>query len=190
MTTLYFTYTEGQVLSALNQARSRPREFMAQLEKRRKNYNGRSYQEPGGVVFTTQEGLRAFDEAINFLRSQKPLPEFELSAGMTYAARDHVADMYSSHGRGHTGSDGSSSSKRIDRYATGWNACGENIGYGETEGFGFVAELIIDDGVGNRGHRVNIFNPAYKIIGLACGLHKKERSSCVITFADQYISAT
>jgi hypothetical protein len=44
------------------------------------------------------------------------------------------------------------------------------------------SSVIVDEGVANRGHRQRILNPAYKVVGVACGGHKLG-AMCVITFA-------
>jgi uncharacterized protein YkwD len=43
--------------------------------------------------------------------------------------------------------------------------------------------LIIDDGVTDRGHRKNIFSRAFGTAGAACGPHPRFGNVCVIDFA-------
>jgi len=46
-----------------------------------------------------------------------------------------------------------------------------------------VIALVVDDGVPNRGHRVNIFKEAYKVLGSWTGIHGKYGSMTTINYA-------
>lgn len=73
---------------------------------------------------------------------------------------------------GHYGTDGSSPFDRMDRYGKFSGSAGENIAYGHSScGAQIVAQLHIDDGVPNRGHRENIFAPNWRFFGSEIGPH-------------------
>ena len=65
----------------------------------------------------------------------------------------------------------------------GW---AENIAYGHHTAREIVLALIVDDGVHRRGHRKNIFNPTYDMVGAAYGPHARFGSVCSIDFASGY----
>jgi uncharacterized protein YkwD len=108
--------------------------------------------------------------------------------GLFRAAKDHVNDTGPKGITGHTGSDGSSMGQRIDRYGRWGGGAGENISYGYNVGRDIVLQLLIDDGVSNRGHRNNILNKDFKYTGGAIGSHASFTYLCVINYANEYVN--
>ncbi len=106
--------------------------------------------------------------------------------GLVKSARDHAVDIGEKGIVGHKGSKDETMSDRIDRYGE-WNGkIGENIDFGSNDAVEILLSLLIDDGVPSRGHRKNIFNPDYKLIGIASHPHVQEKICCVMDFASFY----
>jgi len=134
--------------------------------------------------YETSEGLAAVQEAIDCLRSTHPLSAMQPNSLLEKAAADHVADMATHPGlSGHTGSDGSESHERISRYGIYEVTCGENIDYGMNTARSIIVHLLVDDGVANRGHRKNLLEPRFTLVGACFGFHSGYRCCCVMDFA-------
>lgn len=175
-------------LSALNQARTDPSGYAQTLKEKLQYFNGTKYKEPGQqVTLLTNEGAAAVEEAIRELESQKPLKPLSLSNGLSHAAMDLLLDHGSKGLTGHQGSDGSRPSDRMSRHGEWQSTCGENCAYGGQTGKAHVDQLIIDDGVSSRGHRKNIYNPNFNLVGIAIGPHKGYGTACIQDFAGGYI---
>lgn len=71
----------------------------------------------------------------------------------------------------------------MSRYGQWRVSAAENIDYGSSEARQVVISLIVDDGVAGRGHRKNIFDASFRVVGAACGPHQRYRQVCVIDYA-------
>ncbi|MBU1566353.1 MAG: CAP domain-containing protein [Proteobacteria bacterium] len=177
------TVSERAVLAEINLARSEPRLYAGFLKEFRSNFRGNFYGIPGmATVIETNEGVAAVDEAINFLVRQKSLPVLGWSAGLAVAAAELAREQEKSGATGHDGEKSGGISARIERNGIRGRMIGENIAYGPSSARGMVMQMIIDDGVSNRGHRKNQFNPIFDRAGVYCGSHPSYETMCVIDF--------
>jgi uncharacterized protein YkwD len=182
----YLSQLEALIIREMNQARANPRDYADQLEALKPYYEGRLFRRPGEIPIRTQEGLSAVNEAIRALRAMDPKPSLRPSRGMSQAARDLVEDQGPRGGTGHIGGDRSTPFERMNRYGRWRGSAAENISYGPDTAEQVVLQLIIDDGVPDRGHRENIFNPGFRWTGVACGPHATYGQICVMVYANDY----
>jgi uncharacterized protein YkwD len=182
------TALERGVLDELNRARTDPARFAEEVEARLPHYRGNIYRRPGAEVgVRTVEGTSAVREAARALRATRPLPPLRLSRGMSAAAADHVRDQGPSGAMGHTGRDNSTPASRVGRYGRWVGVISENIQYGRAaNAHDVIADLLIDDGVADRGHRHNALDPHVRVAGVSCGRHATYGQMCVIVHAADY----
>ena len=175
---------ERDIVAFQNQARQDPASLIPLLEARLAAMNEAGYIVNGcgrNCNIVTQEGKAAVQEAIAFLRQQAALSPLAASDQVAQAAQAHAQDQANG-AMGHVGSDGSSPGDRIDRAGALNTGSGENIAYGSATGQEVILDLIVDDGVPDRGHRVNIFAPNWTHTGAGCGPHEGYGLVCVINY--------
>lgn len=174
----------AQVLAEINLARTEPRTYAGFIREFRSKFRGRYYVLPGSATrVQTSEGVNAVDEAIKFLSRLKPLTPLAWSDGLAAAAAELAEEQGSSGTTGHNGRQSHGMRERIERHGKWEGQIGENIGYGPEGARNMVLQLIVDDGVPGRGHRINTFSTAFKTAGVACGSHPRFGSMCVVDFA-------
>lgn len=171
----------GDVVREMNLARQNPAAYAQYIEELRGSFNGGYYVLPGSTRVLSKEGTHALNDAVRFLKHQRPLQPLTLSAGMSKGAADQCAEQAGG-GFGH----GNNPSSRISRYGAWGSSWGENISYGKNTARDMVIALIIDDGQPARKHRKNIFNPNFNYAGAAYGPHARFGSVCTTDFAGAY----
>jgi uncharacterized protein YkwD len=179
---------EREVVVELNAARRDPASYATHLAELIPMFDGDVMRRPNHPVgVRTTEGAAAVREAVGALRAQIAEPPLAFAQGLAAAARELAVDEGRSGAVGHTGSDGSTPATRIARHGAWSVSYAENIDYGTfTSGRDVVIGLLIDDGVPDRGHRRNIFDPTARVVGVACAKHSKFGSVCVIDQAGAF----
>ena len=180
-----------EIVRELNFVRTNPKRYAAEvLEPRLKYFDGNMYAEPGKVRLLTQEGIAPVQECIRVLKTTTAVEPLTLEAGLCRSAQWLADDQARTGAMGHTGSDGSNLVTRISRYGTWGILCGENCAYGSVTARDIVVQLLIDDGVQGRGHRVNILKQEFKKVGV--GFNKTGKAAygavTVMDFTGSYIS--
>jgi uncharacterized protein YkwD len=178
---------EQEVVRELNFARTQPSKYAAIVEETKQYYQGKRLKKSGQIAIMTKEGVRAVEEAVRFLEDQEPLSPLRISAGISRAAEDHIEDQSESGGLGHDGGDGSEPWDRMNRYGKWKKTVGENISYGPKTARDIVIQLIVDDGIRDRGHRKNIFKENFGVVGVAVGAHPRYGQMCVMDFAGDFV---
>jgi len=171
---------EAGVLARINYARQHPREYAQQLREYRSYIHDGILFLPGdenGIY--TREGRSAVDEAIDFLESLAPLPALTEGQILSLAARDHADDQGRMGYEGHVSSDGANPGERVKRRG-GDSFVAESISYGFADADAVVRQLIIDDGVPDRGHRKLLFTGDFRYAGVGCAEHRRLRYLCVV----------
>ncbi|HWM86312.1 MAG TPA: CAP domain-containing protein [Kofleriaceae bacterium] len=175
---------EAGVVATVNRLRRDPAGFADSLKRHRRNYHQNYLYLPGvDAPILTAEGTAAVDEAIAAARRARPRPELRLSPGLSRAARAHAIEIGRAGTVDHSSRDGSEPHTRMERHGRIRGLSGENIGTGWGDSATMVMGLFIDDGVRGRGHRVNLLEPEYRVIGVGCARHRRFGTVCVMDLA-------
>lgn len=172
------------VLEEINLARAEPSLYAEYIREWRQHFRGKFYQLPGtSVLRKTREGIIALNEAIDFLARQKPLPPLRWSSERAAAAAQLNQEQRKSRVAGQQGGQSGGTAEKSRPYGAVGGGMGKNIAYVPNEPRMLVMQLIVDDGVPDRSHRNNLFNPRFKEAGVACGPHERFGTICVADFS-------
>nr|WP_320132962.1 CAP domain-containing protein [uncultured Holophaga sp.] len=176
---------EQAVVLEINRIRKFPRAYAAYLKSLRVHFDGTLWRLPGRIPIRTQEGVAALDGAVAFLESVPPREPLSFSERLFRSSLELVREQGPTGQTGHRGPGGSTLQQRILRQGP-VQICGEIINYGPEQPRMTMLQLVIDDGVPDRGHRKNLFDPEFHIAGAAIGAHKVYGSMTVVDLADGF----
>lgn len=171
---------EESVLQRINAIRANPAAYAEELQKYRGYFDGEIVYLPGdynGIL--TREGVAVVDETIAFLEHQPALPPLAPAQVLALTAADYSHEQGERGARGHVGTDGSQPGDRVKRHGGGIFV-GEAIAYGASDADDVVRQMIVDDGVPDRGHRKLLFDKKTRFAGIGCGPHASMDYICVV----------
>jgi len=116
------------------------------------------------------------------IQQASPLPFLFPDNGLTKMAQLHAKDMASRNGIiTHTSSSGKQFAQRLRE--AGRYPCGaENVFSGSQAALEALIILLLDHGVADKGHRINLLDPTYTIMGAATSIIKSGRHVWVQEF--------
>ena len=96
-----------EIFQQHNLIRSSPQTYIPKLENSLKYYkDNKIYSPPDEDPIKTTEGKDSVEDAINFLKNQKPLKKLIFSEEISKACLDHIKDIGPKGMTAHEGSDG------------------------------------------------------------------------------------
>jgi uncharacterized protein YkwD len=178
-----------EVIKETNRIRTNPKSYIPILEEYLKWFDGNILDKPGSEIgIETQEGAFAYHEAINFLKSQRPISELKYDEEISKASQEYANEI------GIKGNENDENDEnleeRLEKYIEWDVALSENIDFGGLSGEDVIINLLVDDGVEDRCHRNNLFNIKNQFFGVGTSNHKDYDICTVIDYIGDIIGYT
>ncbi len=178
--------SDKEILLAINSLRTSPNGYAESLLNLKTSMEGKIVVLPDGSRWSMKEGATAIDEAIDALKRTSKLNTLDYSVGLSKAARLQLENLQKDITLGHLGADGSDVDGRIYRFGSPGKHTAENISLYAKSGEAAIRQMVIDDGLKSRIHRVNLLSNKAGLVGIASGVGKNGIAICVLVFADKF----
>lgn len=172
----------AEIFSKINEVRTTPLKMANKLTLTMSYINKRDnvLREPNKPIIKLTEGMKAYEEAINYLKAFKSAEPLTLEESITSIAQEHADDI------GHKGLTGNDSSdikiKFLDRFKRigTFSEVEEILAFNEIDPLRVVMDLIVCDKDPNRTNRNTILNSNLNQIGIGYANHSKYNNVIVI----------
>lgn len=161
-------------------------DFMSDDEKNILYYLNKLRSNPSlfGHLYLTHRKLKSSSdqECFDFLQTLTPISLLRPSMDLYRAAKMHATDMAMNNMTGHLSSNGKNLKDRLEGVNIDINKIGENCSYGISNPLAIVLELLVDE-TDSKGHRRNLLDANFQLVGISLEKHPYWGISCVQDFS-------
>ena len=177
-----------EVIFETNRIRTNPKAYIPILERYLENFDDNILTRPDkNECIETQEGPKAYKEAIEFLKNQKPIYEMEFDEEVSKVAEEY-SKILSNSGEEEQGQDDTHIEERVEKYIDYDYSISENIDFGGSTGIEVMVNLLVDDGDEKRTHRENLFSHKFQYFGVSVASHPEYEFCTIIDYIGDILS--
>jgi hypothetical protein len=174
-----------EIYEKINEVRTTPSKLANKITLMLSYINKRDniLREPNKPIVKLVEGMKAYEEAISYLKSFEPVEALNWEDSISKIAQDHASDI------GHKGASSNDSTDpkikfkdRFQKFGT-YSDIQECLFFNETDAVKIVMNLIVCDGDSKRINRGLILSSNLRQIGIGHDKHIKQTNVVVIDMA-------
>lgn len=156
------------LIKEINFLRKNPSGYAEKILSYKNYFKGNVFKIPGQKIeIVTEEGFAAYEEAIQFLKSNKPSKELIPSKALGRIANDYIEELRKNPDK----EDEIDMNSIIQKYGSFTGIFLYSIDYGSDTPELVVINFLVCDGDKSRSNRNSILNPELKKVGVASGKH-------------------
>lgn len=183
---IYSKFIE-EVLEEINEARTKPSEYAAKLERIQSTLSGRKVK-VGKHTMKIKEGSSIFDETIQYLLNIGQMEPLELCDGLSESANELLSILIIQEGvdMSDFNLDIYDLEHRLDHFGVFFGEFSELIDYGSFDPEFVVVNFLLSDGDETRNDRHTIMNPLMKYCGITSGILPSTKKCTILNFVQHY----
>lgn len=175
---------DKKIVEEVNKLRENPKGYSEKVAKYLSYFKGRELLIPGRRAgIETQEGPKAYQEAVDFLSRQSPLKPLDPSRGLFKAAKDFLKIVH----QNKVDINNIDANGILKKYGS-YSGMVVSISLGSDNVEQTVIYLLVGDGDHHRTYRKALLNPNYKLIGAANGYHPIYRQCTILYTCETFDS--